>query len=318
MKLKFFIPILLLVYSCDIFWSPLEEELFTSDHILTVSDRNGFFNDNTAIINVLDLDSSLVKDRSFLFTEYEDILNNDEEIWVFKRNVIRVLNQKNLDFIETILNPISNTDANYILEDRIFSIEEDILYAFTSFSTQILDTIPLRNNSRNYQFFNDLLFYSSENTLYNLNLDNYQLDSIIFNDTIRQLTAEEFKVGVITGTDEDFSVNYTYIDNLENFIELDISVEITRQLNANKSLGFIKNRIVLLSDDEIYLTESPIKIDLDDQLDFDEVSNFGLNHIENHIYTINNEIIQFYDIDRETMEEFDHNLVQFNQFFIID
>ena len=97
MKTTYIITIVLLFSSCNLFWTPLENELFPEDHFIALTENSVFFNENAFVANIVDIDSNLVKDRTILFTNFEEMLNNGEEVWVFKDDLIRILDQGNLD-----------------------------------------------------------------------------------------------------------------------------------------------------------------------------------------------------------------------------
>lgn len=317
MKTTYLLACILLLSSCDLFWTPLEQEIFPEDHFLAITNDISVFSGSTHTAHVIDIDSNLVKEQSFLFTNFEDILNKDEEIWVFKDDIIRKLDQGNLDLNETVNKPVALTSANHIIDDLIYSVVEDSLFIYDSDRGVIQERIDLISNSQNHQFFQNFLYYSTESTLIELDLNSFDMESVEFEAEIIEVSAEEFKLGVLTGSSFNFHLFIGF--DIDNMFEINIDENISQNISfANKNLGFIKNKTVLLSDGLIYLTESTNEIAVNDQLDFDEVRVFDLNYHTNFIYAFNRDVIQYYDIDKESMGELEHAIGSFRRFFIID
>ena len=209
------------------------------------------------------------------------------------------------------------TSANYILDDLVYSIVQDTLYTYSTRGGAVQDEILLRTNSQNHQFFGNSLHYNSDSTVYQLDLNTLEIDSLDFDSEIIEIAAEEFRIGVLTGTSSNFKLYQGF--QLDNLIEINIDESISMEVSLiNKSFGFIKNRIVLLSDGAVYLTESAVEIIEEDKVNFERVWNFGLNHLNNFVYAFNPESIEYFDIDRNSYGELDHNLNNFQHFFILD
>ena len=161
------------------------------------------------------------------------------------------------------------------------------------------------------------MHYNSDSTVYQLDLNTLEIDSLDFDSEIIEIAAEEFRIGVLTGTSSNFKLYQGF--QLDNLIEINIDESISMEVSLiNKSFGFIKNRIVLLSDGAVYLTESAVEIIEEDKVNFERVWNFGLNHLNNFVYAFNPESIEYFDIDRNSYGELDHNLNNFQHFFILD
>lgn len=256
----------------------------------------------------IDIDSNLVRSTSFTFDFIENIIFNEDEIWVVETENIRIHDINNFRRTDDLERVKTSSDNSHLLDDTFYYIHENFLYYFDANFTGVTDSLLLENSNGIYEFHENSLYYSTTNNdLILLSLDNFTQLKTPINNPISYINIEENNIGILTnnGTEiEGWQSNISFPLDFKK-IEIEEQVKMEGPISA---ISFLDENIIVMINGNLYSSLNNNIIKVSDLLSFSRMNDYTINHIFGIIYTFNQTTIEYMDINDNNIQSFEYDL----------
>ncbi len=304
----FVIPFIVVIFSCKKF-TPLPFALESDNHfILLRSDFVSLFGTYN-YIHFADIDSSLIKNEFRSLINFDDVLINDDEIWVINGREVILLNNIDFECVETYENLTPNGSFYYPFGELMCSMENGFLFLVNYESRTKIDSVSIQDFNGVASYFENQLYFSCQgNALCVMDLSSFETDTILFNENLYDITVENNRIAVTTGSIEEYTISFSSVQDL-SFQPIEIEPTIKNRLPSfSPHIGFMGDRIFLLTDNMLYSSTILTQISASDALNLNS-RYFECNQLENLLYSIDRDgIIDVLDFDTGDRIEIEHEL----------